>query len=88
MTNSTVATLSLLRTGAEIRKCVVFARLELHNHGGPCGPDAVRLRLAELEVQPLPSRSTIARILTEQCLTYGRIGHYPGEPVYANRKGV
>jgi hypothetical protein len=88
MTNSTVSTSSLLRTKAELRECVVFARLELYNQGSPCGPDAVRTRLAELEVQPIPSRSTIARILAEECLTHGRTGHYPGEPFYVNRKGV
>ncbi|MGB6065311.1 MAG: hypothetical protein WBG50_10910 [Desulfomonilaceae bacterium] len=87
MTTSNTPALSPLRTGAKIRKSVVFARLELHNQGGLCGPDAVRKRLAELEVQPLPSRSTIARILAGECLTHGRTGHYPGEPFYVNRKG-
>jgi hypothetical protein len=80
MTNSNVLALSSLRTSAEIRECVIFVRLELYNQAVPCGPDAVRKRLAELEVQPLPSRSTILRIMTEECLTHGRTGHYPGEP--------
>jgi hypothetical protein len=80
MTNSNVLALSSLRNSAEIRECVIFVRLELYNQGVPCGPDAVRKRLAELEVQTIPSRSTIARIMAEVCLTHGRTGHYPGEP--------
>jgi len=82
MTNSNVLATSQLRTQAEIRECVTFVRLELYNQGVLCGPDAVRRRLNELEVQPIPSRSTITKIMAEKCLTHGRTGHYPGESVY------
>ena len=82
MTNSNTFALSPLRTSTELRECVISVRLELYNQGVPCGPDAVRKRLAELEIQPMPSRSTVARIMTEECLTHGRTGHYPGEPFY------
>jgi len=87
MASSNELTSSPFRTTTEIKECVVFARLELYNQGSPCGPHAVRRRLTELEVQPLPPRSAIAKILAEECLTYGRTGHYPGEPFYVNRKG-
>jgi hypothetical protein len=83
VTNNNLPSLSPLRSGKELRECVIFARLELYNQGAPCGADAVRKRLAELEVQPLPSCSTIGKIMTEECLTHGRTGHYPGEPFYA-----
>jgi hypothetical protein len=83
MTNSNVLALSQLRTRAELRECVTFVRLELYNQGVPCGPDAVRRRLNELEVQPIPSRSVVAKIMAEDCLTHGRTGHYPGESFYA-----
>jgi hypothetical protein len=88
MASSNALPSSPFRTTAEIKECVVFARLELYNQGNPCGPDTVRRRLIELEVQPMPSRSAIAKILAKECLTYGRTGHYPGEPFYVNRKGV
>ena len=87
MASSNAHTSLSFRTTAEIKECVVFARLELYNQGSPCGPDAVRRRLVELEVQPIPSRSAIAKILAKECLTNGRTGHYPGEPFYVNRKG-
>lgn len=83
MTNSNTLALSSQRTAEEIRECVIFARLELYNQAASCGPDAVRSRLAELDVHPLPSRSTIAKIFAEECLTNGRTGHYPGEPFSA-----
>jgi hypothetical protein len=82
-----VLVLSPLRTCAEIRECVISVRLELYNQGVPCGPDAARRRLAELEVKPIPSRSTITRIMAEECLTHGRTGHYPGELFYVLWKG-
>lgn len=82
MISSKIHSLSPLRTKAELRECIVFVRLDLYNTGENCGPVAVRQRLEEMEVKPLPSRSTIARVLVEECLTHGRTGHYPGEPFY------
>jgi len=78
MASSNECTSSPFRNTAEIKACIVFARLELYNQGGRCGPDAVRRRLTELQVQPMPSRSAIAKILAEECLIHGPTGHYPG----------
>ena len=62
---------------AEIEEIVTMVRLSLYNKGRPCGAYAVLEELAELHVRPLPSLSTIKRILTRHGLTHGRTGHYP-----------
>jgi hypothetical protein len=62
-------------TKPEIEEIVEFTRLELYNRGLPCGPKAIRKRLDIFYlVQPLPSESTISRILVKRCLTHGRTG--------------
>ena len=64
-------------TRQEIEEIVVFVRLELYNRDLPCGPKAIRKRLDVFYlVKPLPSESTIARILAKRCLTHGRTGCY------------
>lgn len=64
-------------TKEEVEEIVVLVRLELYNRNLPCGPEAIRKRLDEFYlVRPLPSRSTIARLLAKQCLTHGRTGCY------------
>jgi hypothetical protein len=64
-------------TEQEIEEIVVFVRLELYNRDLPCGPKAIRERLdAFYLVKPLPSESTIARILAKRCLTHRRTGGY------------
>lgn len=64
-------------TKQEIEEIVVLARLELYNRGMPCGPKAIRGRLDVFYlVEPLPSESTVARILAKRCLTNGRTGCY------------
>jgi len=62
------------RTKQEIEECVVFARLELYNRAMPCGPKAVQEKLNTYHVKPLPSESTISRIMARRGLTYGRTG--------------
>ena len=63
-----------------IEQIVVSTRLGLYNHGLPCGPNALRVTLAEqLPRVPLPSERTIARILARNGLTHARTGWYPGE---------
>jgi hypothetical protein len=62
------------RNKQEIEECVVFARLELYNLAMPCGPKAVREKLKVYQVNPLPSESTISRIMTRHGLTDGRTG--------------
>jgi hypothetical protein len=66
-----------MRTKQEIEEIVVFVRLELYNLELPCGPKAIRKRMDTFYlVKPLPSESTIARILTKRCLTHRRTGWY------------
>ncbi|MDP1870713.1 MAG: hypothetical protein Q8K61_03705 [Gallionella sp.] len=62
------------RTKQEIEECVVFARLELYNRAMPCGPKAVQEKLKVYQVNPLPSESTISRIMVRHGLTDGRTG--------------
>jgi len=66
-----------MRTKQEIEECIVFARLELYNQDLPCGPEAIRKRLAEFyQINPLPSESKIVRILKRRSLTHGKTGFY------------
>jgi len=67
------------RTLDEIEEIVIIERRHLYNKGVPCGAKAIRTLLFEQCVLPLPSISTIKRILSENCLTYGRTGYYPGD---------
>ncbi len=65
------------RTKQEIEEAVVMVRLELYNHDLPCGPKAVKKRMQEFyNIKPLPSESTIARLLARHGLTHGRTGFY------------
>jgi len=64
------------RTAAEIEEIVQLVRLELYNQAQFCGAQAIRWRLADLAVQPLPSIRTIGRILARHDLTHRRTGRY------------
>jgi len=64
-------------TRAEIEQIVIMERLHLYNRGIPCGAQPIRKRLQQEGICPLPSLSTIKRILTRHGLTHGRTGHYP-----------
>jgi hypothetical protein len=64
-------------TRAEIEQIVIMERLHLYNRGLPCGAQAIRRQLDRNDVQPLPSLSTIKRILSRNCLTHRRTGYYP-----------
>jgi putative transposase len=52
-------------------------RLHLYNRGLPCGAKGIRNLLDKHYVRPLPSISTIKRILSRNGLTHGRTGYYP-----------
>jgi len=52
-------------------------RLNRYNRGRTHGANAILQEMESMEVRPLPSLRTIARILTPFGLTYGRTGHYP-----------
>jgi transposase InsO family protein len=64
------------RTPAEIEEIVQLVRLELYNQAQFCGAQAIRWRLADLAVHPLPSVRTIGRILARHALTHRRTGRY------------
>ena len=65
-----------LRTPAEIESIVEMVRLSLYNKGRFCGKQAIQWELTDMEVQPLPSLSTIGRILRRRDLTDRRTGRY------------
>ena len=63
-------------TRAEIEQIVIMERLYLYNRGIPCGAQAIHKKLQQEEIRPLPSLSTIKRILSRHGLTHRRTGHY------------
>jgi hypothetical protein len=67
----------ILYSRQEIEQIVVIHRLYLYNRGLPCGAKAIRLLLDQQALQPLPSVSTIQRILSQNGLTHARTGFYP-----------
>jgi putative transposase len=67
---------SPLRTPAEVEQTVEFVRLSLYNRDLFCGDQAIQWEMAEMGVQPLPSLSTISRILRRRELTHRRTGRY------------
>jgi transposase InsO family protein len=64
------------RTPAEIEKIVEMVRLNLYNKGIFCGNQAIQWEMIDMEVQPIPSLSTIGRILRRRELTHRRTGRY------------
>jgi putative transposase len=75
MTSDPVCTSCFSRS--EIEEIVVTVRLSLYNYGPHCGPQAIRAELDRNSMRPLPSTSTIKRILSRNCLTHSRTGYYP-----------
>lgn len=67
---------SPLRTSSEIEQTVKIVRLKLYNQGLFCGAQAISWELDDLGVQPVPSLSTINRILSRDGLTHRRTGRY------------
>ncbi len=64
------------RTPAEIEKIIELVRLDLYNNDLFCGNQAIQWKLIDMEVQPVPSLSTIGRILRRRELTHRRTGRY------------
>jgi putative transposase len=64
------------RTPAEIEKIVEMVRLSLYNKGLFCGNQAIQWEMIDIEVHPVPSLSTIGRILRRRELTHRRTGRY------------
>ena len=61
-------------TKEEIVEIVKIIRLELYNRGLHCGAKAIKNKIKEKDIEPIPSESSIGRILSRHGLTYGRIG--------------
>ncbi len=64
------------RTPMEVEKIVEMVRLGLYNKGHFCGKQAIQWEMIDMGVQPLPSLSTIGRILRRRELTHRRTGRY------------
>ncbi len=67
------------RSPAEIEEIVIMVRLNLYNRGAKCGAQAIRRKLEQMHdtiVRPLPSLTTINRILRRNSLTHRRTGNY------------
>ena len=60
---------------AEVEEIVKMLRLHLYNRGRCCGAKAIRREMDRHGVRPLPSLTTINRIVSRHGLTHGRIGH-------------
>lgn len=68
--------LDAAHTREEIVEIVKMIRLHLYNSGLNCGARVIREEMEDDNVQPLPSVSTIGRILSNHGLTHGRTGFY------------
>lgn len=64
------------RTASEIDEIVVMVRLSLYNKDLSCGNRAIQAEMEKMEVRPIPSLSTISRILGRRDLTHCRTGRY------------
>lgn len=69
--------LNNIRSKEEIIEITIFVRLNLYNSLAPCGAKAIREKMKSMDVEPLPSLSTINRILRENYLTHRRMGYSP-----------
>jgi hypothetical protein len=76
MTNNTNPYNRIPRTAKEMEQIVIMIRLHRYNRGLPCGAKAIRQQLQDDGEAPIPSLSTINRILRQNSLTHGRTGHY------------
>ena len=63
-------------TKKEIEEIVKMIRLELYNNGLFCGAKAIKNKMEDDDIEPVPSESTIGRILSRNGLTHGRTGFY------------
>jgi hypothetical protein len=60
----------------EIVEIVKMIRLHFYNRGLHCGARVIRKEMENEKIQPIPSESTIGRILSRHGLTHGRTGFY------------
>lgn len=65
------------RSKNEMKDIAAFFRLDLYNNMLQYGGKAIRNKMHRWSVKPLPSISTIEKILRDEYLTNGRTGFYP-----------
>jgi len=70
---------NISRSKEELVEIITMIRLNLYNHGLQCGANEILRKVAEYNVEPLPSERTISRILASQGLTHKRTGNYHGD---------
>jgi len=63
-------------TREEIKEIVKMIRLELYNNGLFCGAKAIKNKMENDDIEPVPSENTIGRILSRNGLTNRRTGFY------------
>ena len=63
-------------TREEITEIVIMIRLKLYNQGQSCGVKAIKNKIEDDDIEPVPSESTIGRILSRHGLTHCRTGFY------------
>lgn len=63
-------------TREEIKEIVTMIRLELYNNCLFCGAKAIKNKMEDDDIEPVPSESTIGRILSHHGLTHRRTGNY------------
>jgi hypothetical protein len=63
-------------TKEEIVEIVKMIRLDLYNKGLHCGARTIKNKMEGDDIEPVPSESTIGRILSRHGLTHGRTGFY------------
>ena len=63
-------------TREEIKEIVKMIRLELYNQGLCCGAKAIKNKIEDDDIEPVPSESAIGRILSRHGLTHCRTGFY------------
>lgn len=66
-------------TRQEIVEIIKMIRLDLYNQGLHCGAGAIRKEMEAGNIGPMPSESTIGRILSLEGLTHGRTGFCDGD---------
>lgn len=69
--------LSNIWSKEEIVEIVIFVKWKLYNQMVPSGAKAIRGNMESLDVEPLPSVSTINRILKDNYYTHRRMGTSP-----------
>jgi len=67
------------RTAAEVEEIVAMVRLSLYNKDLSCGNRAIQYELEKMAILPIPSLSTISRILCRRYLTHCRTGRYEAD---------